>query len=124
MEDEKYNPEKDDDIELDDEQEDSTFLDKRLGGKQYAKEFEKQNAHWEKGQFVTIKPSYINKQEGYSGMVAEVVEDDTFGEHLGYIVVKVLSEGKYKDKHISIEWMDVRKASEQEIVKHMVIDAL
>ena len=121
---EEYDPENDDDIDLEDTQVDDTVLDKALGYKKLNEEYEKQQAHWQKGQYVTLTNSYANKNQGYNGMVGEVVEDDTFAGHLGYIIIKILSNGKWKDKNICIEWMDVRKSTEQEIVKHMVIDAL
>jgi hypothetical protein len=86
--------------------------------------YKQQDAKWKKGSYVVIKDSYMNKEFGYNGLVGEVIEDDLFADHLGYIHVKVLNKGPFKDKTIVIECEDVRQATEKEVMKHMVIDAL
>ena len=86
--------------------------------------WKEQDAKWKKGQFVILSDSAINQEFGYDGLVGQIVENDKHASHLGYVTVKIVNKGKWKDKVISVEVHDIKKTAEKDIVRHLVMDAL
>ena len=86
--------------------------------------WKEQDAKWKKGQYVVLSDSYTNREFGYDGLVGQVIESDHHASHLGYVVVKILNKGDWKDKEVMVECADVAKTAEKDIVKHLVLDAL